>query len=82
MDAAESKAKILKTQIEEAEQELASLRKQLEEVEQISQSDLHALNQPIVEYENPWPLSQEEYTRYGRQMIVPDFGIHGKARAA
>jgi adenylyltransferase/sulfurtransferase len=24
-----------------------------------------------------WPLSSEEYHRYGRQMIVPSFGVQG-----
>lgn len=25
-----------------------------------------------------WPLSAEEYKRYGRQMIMPDIGLDGK----
>lgn len=25
-----------------------------------------------------WPLSQHEYERYSRQMIVPEFGLQGK----
>jgi hypothetical protein len=29
--------------------------------------------------ERKWPLSQEEYSRYGRQMIVPSVGIQGMA---
>lgn len=30
---------------------------------------------------NPrWPLSEEEYKRYGRQMIMPEVGLHGQLR--
>lgn len=25
-----------------------------------------------------WPLSKEEYKRYGRQMIMPEIGLEGK----
>lgn len=27
-----------------------------------------------------WPLSGEEYKRYGRQMIMPEIGLHGQLR--
>lgn len=27
-----------------------------------------------------WPLSGEEYKRYGRQMIMPEVGLHGQLR--
>ncbi|KJX99417.1 molybdenum cofactor biosynthetic protein [Zymoseptoria brevis] len=27
-----------------------------------------------------WPLSAEEYKRYGRQMIMPEIGLHGQIR--
>lgn len=27
-----------------------------------------------------WPLSGEEYKRYGRQMIMPEIGLHGQVR--
>ncbi|KAI9674404.1 MAG: Molybdenum cofactor synthesis protein 3 [Caeruleum heppii] len=27
-----------------------------------------------------WPLTPEEYTRYGRQMIVPQIGLQGQLR--
>lgn len=29
-----------------------------------------------------WPLSSEEYKRYGRQMIVPNIGIQGNSSPA
>lgn len=28
--------------------------------------------------DNKWPLTPEEYLRYGRQMIVPSIGIQGQ----
>lgn len=28
--------------------------------------------------DNKWPLTPEEYLRYGRQMIVPSIGIQGE----
>ena len=27
-----------------------------------------------------WPLSKDEYQRYGRQMIMPEIGLHGQLR--
>jgi adenylyltransferase/sulfurtransferase len=24
-----------------------------------------------------WPLNKREYTRYGRQLIMPEIGLHG-----
>ena len=27
-----------------------------------------------------WPLHAEEYTRYGRQMIMPEIGLEGRLR--
>lgn len=27
-----------------------------------------------------WPLTDDEYTRYGRQLIMPEIGIHGQMR--
>lgn len=29
-----------------------------------------------------WPLSREEYKRYGRQMITPEIGLEGKRTVA
>ncbi|KAI9894400.1 MAG: Urmylation protein [Vezdaea aestivalis] len=33
---------------------------------------------PPPEPESEWPLDPEEYQRYGRQMIVPEFGLQGQ----
>ena len=29
----------------------------------------------------PWPLKAEEYTRYGRQLILPEIGLQGESVA-
>jgi hypothetical protein len=41
---------------------------------------LAALHQPLEEPPNQWPLTQEEYKRYGRQLIMPEIGLQGQLR--
>jgi adenylyltransferase/sulfurtransferase len=41
---------------------------------------LTALSQPLEEAPNKWPLSQEEYKRYGRQLIMPEIGLQGQLK--
>lgn len=41
---------------------------------------LAALRQPTEEPPNQWPLTQEEYKRYGRQLIMPEIGLQGQLR--
>ncbi|QDS70616.1 hypothetical protein FKW77_000504 [Venturia effusa] len=41
---------------------------------------LAALRQPTEEPPNQWPLTQEEYKRYGRQLIMPEVGLRGQLR--
>ncbi|TID26904.1 hypothetical protein E6O75_ATG01397 [Venturia nashicola] len=41
---------------------------------------LAALCQPTEESPNKWPLTQEEYKRYGRQLIMPEVGLQGQLR--
>ncbi|KAE9965901.1 hypothetical protein BLS_007342 [Venturia inaequalis] len=41
---------------------------------------LAALRQPTEEPPNQWPLMQEEYKRYGRQLIMPEIGLQGQLR--
>jgi adenylyltransferase/sulfurtransferase len=41
---------------------------------------LSALSQPLEEAPNKWPLSQEEYKRYGRQLIMPEIGLQGQLK--
>ncbi|KAI5922630.1 adenylyltransferase [Camillea tinctor] len=82
----------LKAQIARTENELRELRAQLHELESSSssssttqenhQSHHHAVETPV----NPappqwkWPLKEEEYIRYGRQLILPTVGIEGQLR--
>ncbi|KAI2618389.1 adenylyltransferase [Hypoxylon sp. NC1633] len=89
MDAIANKAEQLRGKISQTERELRDLRKQLEELEspvqkQIvshgsgSTSDLMHSTQTIPEWK--WPLNEEEYSRYGRQLILPTVGIRGQLR--
>lgn len=73
MEAASASAEALKQQIKDTENELAALKAQLAQVENPSSSPFHDGTAP-----RTWPLSNEEYTRYGRQMIVPNVGIQGR----
>ncbi|APA06540.1 hypothetical protein sscle_02g013100 [Sclerotinia sclerotiorum 1980 UF-70] len=88
MDCAEEKAKSLRRQIADTEAELAQLKLQLLSLEEkdTNSKNLEAKtsasekDDPVTHIENKWPMSLEEYKRYGRQMIVPDIGIKGQLR--
>lgn len=68
-------AHALRKQIAETEEQLKSLRAQLYDLETPDTTERSTSHdQPS---ESKWPLSQDEYKRYGRQMIVPNFGIQG-----
>ncbi|KAF2417445.1 hypothetical protein EJ08DRAFT_666491 [Tothia fuscella] len=41
---------------------------------------LAALSQPVEEAPNTWPLTQQEYKRYGRQLIMPEIGLQGQLK--
>lgn len=85
MEAASISAETLRTQIATAEKQLKALKDQLAGLESADKAD----NQPPQprhdeQLENStngksttWPLTQEEYNRYGRQMVVPSIGIQG-----
>ncbi|KAH7417388.1 molybdenum cofactor synthesis protein-like protein [Cadophora sp. MPI-SDFR-AT-0126] len=95
MDSATASAESLRKQISATEDELQRLKAQLASLEAqdvaaakgIAGLDLGA-GDPVTELENgrkgeserKWPLSEEEYRRYGRQMIVPSIGIQGQLR--
>lgn len=81
----------LRCQVAEAEQRLDDLRRQLQEAEHlpIGPSNGHYLKSPCSSLDTssdspaPFPVSThplelEEYTRYGRQMIVPSIGLEGQ----
>lgn len=80
----------LKELIAKTESELATLRKELAQVEVAEQEDTEshdgagngtvaaaASDAGVINGEWKWPLSAQEYDRYGRQLILPNVGIHG-----
>lgn len=73
------RAEALRRQIEAAEKELRNLKDELARIEEKSDMNGHNRDTSDEIYEsNNWPLSPEEYLRYGRQMIVPNIGIQGE----
>lgn len=80
MDEISKRTESLKLQITAAEKALKELKEQLAEIEgqQVESTPLQELSISDNGDSKPkWPLSSEEYKRYGRQMIVPDIGIQG-----
>ena len=86
MEAAKSSANILRSQIAATEKQLQELKKQLAGLESQDKAESQP-PQPNNEEQpeksrgyitSKWPLTQEEYNRYGRQMIVSSIGIHGR----
>jgi len=77
MEKANACAEVLRKQIKETENQLKILKEQLAQVE-ARELDVKigklGIDSPVT---RKWPLEGEEYRRYGRQMIVPGFGIEG-----
>lgn len=85
----QSDADTLRARIESLELELGLLKQQLSEVEWLAASSEtaagapphkgppHTIPTPNAGLEQTWPLSGDEYTRYGRQMIMPEIGLQG-----
>lgn len=81
MESISSKVDDLRRQIARAEEELEELRAQLahaEKEEATAPPDVTPLSLASQKPISKWPLSSDEYKRYGRQMIVPNIGIKGK----
>ena len=82
MDMANATAKALRKQISETEAQLERLKLQLvlveadESVKSVDDLSLSNVANNVTK-DQKWPLSAEEYKRYGRQMIVPSIGIQG-----
>ena len=74
MESASASVETLRKQILDTENSLRELREQLAQIESRNVGE-SAKNSSISDWE--WPLSLEEYKRYGRQMIVPNIGIQG-----
>ena len=81
MESTSHHAKTLKIQIADAEEKLQALKEQLAEIEaegKAAQPHGHVQARTSAEGDaKAWPLTQEEYSRYGRQMIVSSIGIKG-----
>ena len=83
MDSAAESAEALRKQITATEEELSRLKAQLATVE--AHENTNGVEKSLQGLEvddagpvtHKWPLSGEEYKRYGRQMIVPSVGIQG-----
>ncbi|KAI1498755.1 adenylyltransferase [Biscogniauxia marginata] len=83
MDAVHDKAEQLRRQISRTENELRELRAQLQKLESSTgHENRHAgetsASTPPPEWK--WPLKEDEYARYGRQLILPAIGINGQLR--
>ncbi|KAL2865728.1 HesA/MoeB/ThiF family protein [Aspergillus lucknowensis] len=88
MDDLDNKCASLRTEIAATEVQLAKLKRELKAAEE-SASKCRTTNAPEpvpseAQTKRKWPLLDEEYRRYGRQMIVPQVGLRGqlKLRAA
>ncbi|KAI0876315.1 adenylyltransferase [Hypoxylon argillaceum] len=84
MDAITGKIGELKAQISKTEEELQRLKTQLAELEALPPASSAAEPQdqsvPATSQDWKWPLKEEEYTRYGRQLVLPSVGIAGQLR--
>ncbi|KAI9374139.1 hypothetical protein BJX61DRAFT_338969 [Aspergillus egyptiacus] len=83
MDDLDHKCASLRTEIAATEARLAQLKLELQEAEEAAlkrtqnATDLDTISsQPRTN----WPLSKEEYRRYGRQMIVSQVGLQGQLK--
>lgn len=65
----------LLTKIEKTEKELQTLKKELASISQGLHSEKPEAPPAINNWK--WPLRLDEYERYGRQLIIPDFGVEG-----
>lgn len=80
MDTVKLSAEQLRERIAKAEEQLKTLKEQLAQVDEHTRASDPALLPKETENGSPawkWPLTAEEYDRYGRQLILPNVGIHG-----
>ncbi|KAL4865493.1 hypothetical protein BDV12DRAFT_149276 [Aspergillus spectabilis] len=80
----ETKCAFLRTEIVATEAQLAKLKRDLQDAEdaaltsRFQNTTTNATTE--LRSKHKWPLSNEEYRRYGRQMIVPQVGLQGQLR--
>ena len=81
MESIAEKAEALREHIAAAESELKALKEQLVKLKASARSSVDpetSLSNGQPPYQTGrWPLSAEEYKRYGRQMILSGIGIKG-----
>lgn len=75
MDGLDRAVAVLRGRVETAEKELRDLKAQLAQVEELAQE---ARRKETSNGLWKWPLEADEYERYGRQMILPGFGVQGE----
>ncbi|KAI9928417.1 Urmylation protein [Aspergillus wentii] len=85
MDNLEDTCASLRAQIAATETQLAGLKRELETAEKAAAETKgqHSTNSASSENgtkKRDWPLLDDEYRRYGRQMIVPQLGLQGQLR--
>lgn len=82
MDTLERSCASLRAQIAATETQLAGLRRELESAEkaalEIKKQEATKDDSGDGRKSGDWPLLNEEYRRYGRQMIVPQLGLQGE----
>ncbi|KAE8552572.1 Urmylation protein [Talaromyces marneffei ATCC 18224] len=77
MEDIDTKCAALRAQIAATESQLSALKQELEAAEKLRGATMPA---PCNNSERKWPLSPEEYQRYGRQMIVSQIGLPGQLK--
>ncbi|RDW78835.1 HesA/MoeB/ThiF family protein [Aspergillus mulundensis] len=87
MEDLESKCASLRTKIAATEAQLAKLKRELQEAEDARSQNAaaaaataNATTKEQPQTRSRWPLSGEEYRRYGRQMIVTQLGLQGQLK--
>lgn len=71
MEAIDAKCAALQAQIAATESQLSALKQELEATKKLR-------GEAVPTSSHKWPLSAEEYQRYGRQMIVSQIGLPGE----
>lgn len=74
MEDIDTKCAVLRAQIDATESQLSALKQELEAAEKLRKRTVPVSCEPST---REWPLSAEEYRRYGRQMIVSQIGLPG-----
>ncbi|OAR02235.1 hypothetical protein LLEC1_03825 [Akanthomyces lecanii] len=70
----------LRWEIAQRESELADLKSQLAVAESAKREADDGADTNAARADWKWPLQEDEYERYSRQMIVPNFGLQGQLR--